>query len=490
MTDNSDFMARYLPPENAERREHAAPTHRDTDDVSMPDPRMPDPGPRPRIQLPPRYEVGPPPDGGLEFAPPPPADDASPAPGRGGDEGAHSRPLTPPPGTGQAPSAAASHADQGAAPSAARGDGGGVPANSGPVTESPAPIPSMPQLDQRKQAPQPPQRWKPSVDPAERWAPRADPQGVASAPARHIQVEEVVKTRREPATMGWRKAVHVSTGTLVNLGAGPHEQRLRDWTALIKSNIPGNYQIAVVSVKGGVGKTRLTAGVGTVFAKVRGEHVIAVDADTTYGGLGQFVDPKMTKTVREFLADEDAVTHPKTRLYTGLNKQGLEVLAGHQNVASEFTFDTATFFDTISRTRRIYQLCLVDCAEKMHHEVFKAVLSASDALMIVGTCTAEGGLAVEKTVDWLAARRGHELLKRSVIVLNDAHRSANKKFISYVSETVGKRVRAVKTVPWDAHLRDAATLDYPALHKRTQLALMELAAELACGFPTAGALTG
>ena len=43
-------------------------------------------------------------------------------------------------------------------------------------------------------------------------------------PARHIQVDEVVKRRRPPATMGWRKAVYTSTGTLVNLGAGPHER--------------------------------------------------------------------------------------------------------------------------------------------------------------------------------------------------------------------------------------------------------------------------
>ena len=133
---------------------------------------------------------------------------------------------------------------------------------------------------------------------------------------------------------------------------------------------------------------------------------------------------------------------------------------------------------------------MLTAQRRWKHEVFKAVLigvRCADDRWIMQRC---GWLAVETTVEWLAARRGHELLKRSVIVLNDAHRSANKKFISHVSETVGKRVRAVKTVPWDAHLRDADTLDFPALRKRTQLALMELAAELAGGFPTAGALTG
>ena len=113
----------------------------------------------------------------------------------------------------------------------------------------------------------------------------------------------------------------------------------------------------------------------------------------------------------------------------------------------------------------------------------------SDALMVVGSCNVDGGLAVETTLDWLAARNGHELLKRSVIVLNDAYRCANSKFLTHVTHTLGSRVHAVKTIPWDAHLRDAATLDFAALRRRTQLALIDLAAELAGGFPTAGALT-
>ena len=379
-----------------------------------------------------------------------------------------------------------SHPERSAAPRPGFHAGDGA-ANGGRIDQPPAPIPSRPQFDEPVQ--EPVEQWQPAVDAVDRWAPRADPAAAPVTPTRPIQVDEVVKKRRPPATMGWRKAVYSSTGTLVNLGAGPHERQLRDWTKQIRSNIAGNYQIATVSVKGGVGKTKVTAGVGTLFAQVRGERVIAIDADTTYGGLGVFVDPTKTATVREYLADRRPVTHPRTRLYTGVNAQGLEVLASHQNVASEFEFDKKALDETLGRTRRIYQLCLVDTAE-MQNDVFKAVLSAADALMIVGSCNAAGLRAVETTVEWLAARRGHELLQRSVIVLNDAGRSLNKRFVSHVNQTVGKRVKAVKVIPWDAHLRDADTLDFPALRKRTQLAFMELAAELAGGFPTAGALTG
>jgi MinD-like ATPase involved in chromosome partitioning or flagellar assembly len=357
-----------------------------------------------------------------------------------------------------------------------------------PASEQPSQI-SFKQRFDESTAPPLPRGWA-RVDPAERWAPRAVP-GTADSPAgRHIQLDEVVKQRREPAEMGWRKAVYLSTGHLLNLGAGPAERRLLGWKARIVANIPGNYQITAISVKGGVGKTRVTAGVGSVFAELRKQPVIAIDANPTYGGLGRLIDPRIQTSVRDFLAAEDLIDYPRARYYTGQNKQGLEVLAGNQNVANPMALEARTFTDALSRARRFYQLALIDCGAEIEHPVIPAVLSASDALMIVGSCSVEGGLAVETTIDWLAARNGHELLKRSVVVLNDCYRSANKDFIDHVRQTLGRRVHSVKTIPWDAHLRDAVTLDFPALRRRTQLALMELAAELAGGFPTAGALAG
>ncbi|SOJ57041.1 ESX-1 secretion-associated protein EspI [Mycobacterium simulans] len=504
MTDNSDFMSRYLPPENPEQhREHAAPADDLTEEVSLSDLRLHEPAapqppqvPSPQLPAPPvaKYEfASPPAPGGPAQGAWPPVPDTG-APPASGTEGAHAAP--PPPAAPYGPPARPSSVPppQTGHPNAvpwSRAPGMDVSPPSGPISQQPAPIPPRPQFDQRNQAPAPPQRWAPPrIDPTQRWAPRADLQTAGSAPTRHVQVEEVFKRRREPAEIGWRKAVYACTGGLVNLGAGPYERQLRDWKARVTSNIPGNYQIASVSVKGGVGKTRVIAGVGTVFADVRGEHPIAIDGDTTYGGLGRFVDPKALTSIRDFLAAKEVVVdYPKARHFTGQNPQGLEVLAGNQNVANPMDLDAATFFETISLARRFYQLTLVDCGSEVETEFFKAVLSVSDALMIIGSCTAEGGLAIETTVDWLAARNGHELLKRSVIVLNDTHDSANKAFIAHITETVGPRVRSVKVIPWDPHLRDADTLDFPALRKRTKLAFLELAAELAEGFPTAGALS-
>lgn len=308
----------------------------------------------------------------------------------------------------------------------------------------------------------------------------------SSVPA-PLRAEDVVPTRKIPPDMGWRKAVYVGSGHTVNLGAGPAENQLRDQIALIKTNIPGNYQVAVLGLRGGVGKTRTTAGIGTAYASYRTEPVICIDANPCYGTLGRVVDPSTTSTIREFLADADVTTYPKARQYTGKNEQGLEVLAANQNVANPL-FLAADRFDAImARTCRFYQLSMIDCGPIIEHPVMEAILHTADALVIVGTMNYDGAIGAETTINWLAAHNFHELLRRSVLILNDVHDSADKTFVTKVRETMGRRVGGVTTVPFDAHLRDGAVLDFDALKRTTRLAYIELAAWLAQGFQSARA---
>lgn len=298
-----------------------------------------------------------------------------------------------------------------------------------------------------------------------------------------LRAEDVVQPRKLPPEMGWRKAVYVSSGKTINLGAGPAEQRLRDHIDAIKTNIPGNYLIGVVCVRGGVGKTRTTAGLGTAFATYRTEPVIAIDANPTYGSLGRVVDPAASASIREFLADASLQTYPMARHYTGKNKEGLEVLAANQNVANPFDLSPGAFNAVLNRVRRFYQLSIIDCGPEIEHPVMQAVLSQVDSLVIVGTMNFDGAAAAETTIKWLASRSEYQgLLRRSALVLNDVYDCADKDFLAKVRETIGQGVAGTTMIPWDSHLRDSAQLDFPALRRHTQLAYIELAAWLSQGF--------
>lgn len=304
----------------------------------------------------------------------------------------------------------------------------------------------------------------------------------SNAPA--LRAEDVVAARKLPPEMGWRKAVYVGSAKTINLGAGPTEQRLRDQIDLIKTNIPGNYLIGVVCVRGGVGKTRTTAGVGTAYAIHRkNEPVLAIDANPTYGALGRLIDPTATASIREFLSDQNLHSYPMARHYTGKNKPGLEVLAANQNVTNPFDLSPEAFKAVLGRVRRFYQLALVDCGPEIEHPVMQAVLSHVDALIIVGTMNFDGAAAAETTIKWLAARSEYQaLLRRSALVLNDVYNCADKDFVAKVRETIGQRVGGVTSIPWDKHLRDSPQLDWDALRRETQYAYLGVAAWLAQGF--------
>jgi MinD-like ATPase involved in chromosome partitioning or flagellar assembly len=355
------------------------------------------------------------------------------------------------------------------------------------------PQPNPAELRATAAAPEGPPRWTLSPERAQAtpatspWGHNPDADGESQWQASQpLRFDELVKSRKLPPEMGWRKMVYTLTGHLVNLGAGPAERRLRDQIAAIGANIPGNYQIGVVSVTGGIGKTRTTAGIGTAFALYRTEPVVAIDANPTYGNLGRLIDPHATASIREFMADAQMVAYPRARSYTGKNPKGLEVLAGNQNMANPLALSAKLFTDTLSRTQRFYQLALIDCGPDIEHPAMEGVFSAADALVIVGAMNFDGAFAAEQTINWLITRNAHELLRRSVVVLNDVYHCRNEKFVTAVRNSLGPRVGAVKIIPWDAHLRDGAVLDFDALRRSTRLAYIDLAAWLAQGFATAG----
>ncbi len=73
--------------------------------------------------------------------------------------------------------------------------------------------------------------------------------------------------------------VWVVTFGLWNVGESPADVRRAELVARVNQTIRGDYKIAMLSMKGGVGKTTTTVGLGSTFASLRGDHVVAADAN-------------------------------------------------------------------------------------------------------------------------------------------------------------------------------------------------------------------
>lgn len=138
----------------------------------------------------------------------------------------------------------------------------------------------------------------------------------------------MLRPQSEPPSAGFRRALFRLTGGLVNLSPSAAELREQELTARVKAPVAGCRRIAVVSRKGGVGKTTTTLMLGHTFASLRGDRVIALDGNPDAGSLGYRVRRETTNTVMSLLAHRDEIQrYGDIRAFTSQAPTRLEVVA-------------------------------------------------------------------------------------------------------------------------------------------------------------------
>jgi len=384
-----------------------------------------------------------------------------------------------------------------------------------PAPESPPPPPPPPLEPQRFGPPQgPPPQWpqqpqqphpgwhqgppqRPGPQPPgpppgySSWQgppPGPDPRVAPSAPtgsyADRIRADDLVPARRPVPGSGWRRAVYKLTFGLVNPGPSPQEIRLAELEARVKVVMRGHYKVGVMG-KGGVGKTTVSASIGSVFAELRQEdRVVAVDADTAFGKLGSRVDPKAMGSYWELAADQHLETFADVRSRVGNNSAGLFVLAGEASPARRRVLDPAVYREATARLDRYFSITVVDCSSTMDSPVTQEVLRDLDALVVVSSPWVDGAAAAGQTLDWLANRGLTNLLRRTVVVLNDSDGHADKRTRAILAQQFAGQGQVVVEVPFDPHLRPGGVIDGTAvMSEPTRRKFVEVAAALAEHFP-------
>jgi MinD-like ATPase involved in chromosome partitioning or flagellar assembly len=297
---------------------------------------------------------------------------------------------------------------------------------------------------------------------------------------------QLLRQTKRPPQSGWRRAVYVMTGRTVNLGESPADQVRRELIARINQPLHGCYKIAMLSLKGGVGKTTTTTALGSTFASLRGDRVIAVDANPDRGTLSQKIPLETTATVRHLLRDAQRIRrYADVRSYTSQGPSRLEVLASEQDPAVSEAFSEDDYRRTVNLLEHFYNIVLTDCGTGLMHSAMKGVLDLADSLVIVSSGSIDGARSASATLDWLDAHGYRLLVARSVAVINSVRPRAGKVDLDRVSEHFAARCRAVCRIPFDPHLEEGAEIELDQLSAATRLALLELAATVADDFPHA-----
>jgi MinD-like ATPase involved in chromosome partitioning or flagellar assembly len=298
-----------------------------------------------------------------------------------------------------------------------------------------------------------------------------------------IDEAEITHPDRFAPPSGWRRAVHKATGGHVNPGASRKDRQQDHLLAEIRQPIVGDFRIAVLSIKGGVGKTTTTFGLGSALATVRHDRVIAVDANPDRGTLGERVGDLSTRsTVRDLLSDPNINRYADVRNHTLMATSRLEVLASEQDPAVSEVFGADDYRRTVDILRHYYNIILTDCGTGIMHSAMSAVLDLAHTIVLVSSPAIDAARSASATLDWLV-QHGHSGLVREAHVVLSASRPGSAALkLDKVYEHFQSRCRSIHLIPFDPHLAEGADVDFGRLNPATRQAYLELAGSVAENF--------
>jgi putative peptide zinc metalloprotease protein len=281
---------------------------------------------------------------------------------------------------------------------------------------------------------------------------------------------------------GWRRAVYGGSGHLLNPGPSAAEQRRHELERRLRTPIKGSHRVVVMSRKGGVGKTTISLARGSTFAMLRGDRVIAVDANPDAGNLAHRVAPPHDRTITDVLSDLDTITSYATlRSYTAQAAESrLEVLASDDDPRIWTALDRNDYHRLIQLLDRFYNLIVLDTGTGILDSANQGLLTEADQIVLVVRSGLDGGRSGALTLDWMDEHGFDDLVSRAVVVVNAQRNGAAPPDL--MRRHFEKRCEHVVTVPWDDALEQGALTDMSSLDRKTRESLVDIAAAVADNF--------
>jgi len=304
--------------------------------------------------------------------------------------------------------------------------------------------------------------------------------GIATSAA-DLTDETIVRSAAARPTTGWRRALFSVSAGRINPGISEAEAARNVLLRRTRRHLPGTHQIAVTSLKGGVGKTTVSAVLALTLAEYRGDRVIALDANPDAGTLADRLTGEIGVTVRHMLANISSIDSlTAVSQYTSLAGR-LQVLASEQDPAMSEAFNRSEYEQICAVLARFYNIVITDSGTGLVHSAMEGTLALADSLVVVGAPTVDAASRASKTLDWLAAHGYKEQVADAVVVLC-CDRASPEIDQHHVYNHFQRRCRAVVQIPYDSHLATGGRLDLKAMQRNTQAAFLELGALIADEF--------
>ncbi|MDT0549940.1 MinD/ParA family protein [Streptomyces lonegramiae] len=269
-------------------------------------------------------------------------------------------------------------------------------------------------------------------------------------------------------------------------GAKKEEAERQRKLDLIRTPVLSCYRMAVISLKGGVGKTTTTTALGATLASERTDKILAIDANPDAGTLGRRVRRETGATIRELVqAIPYLRNYMDIRRFTSQAPSGLEIIANDVDPAVSTTFNDEDYRRVIDVLGRQYPVILTDSGTGLLYSAMRGVLDLADQLIIVSTPSVDGASSASTTLDWLNANGYAELVSRSITVISGVRETGKMIKIEDIVAHFRTRCRGVQVVPFDEHLAVGAEVDLDMMRPKTREAYFNLSAMVAEDFARA-----
>ena len=281
----------------------------------------------------------------------------------------------------------------------------------------------------------------------------------------------------------WRRIVYAATRGVINLGDGKKTRARKELMRRIAAPIPGRVRfVPVLSRKGGVGKTTVTALLGMALADARDDRVVAIDANPDRGTLAERISKPSGKTVRDLVRGHAGITgYADMTAHVTRDTTRLDVLASDADPHVADAFSDQNYRDVADIAQHYYSLVLTDTGTGIIHSVMDATLDLGDQIVIVSGISVDEARLAAETLTWLETNGHEQLAQNAVVVINQDRPGTPLVRLDELESHFRSRVRDVVRIPYDAGIATGSAISFHDLDRTTCDAARRLAATVVEG---------
>jgi MinD-like ATPase involved in chromosome partitioning or flagellar assembly len=297
-----------------------------------------------------------------------------------------------------------------------------------------------------------------------------------------------VKEQKPRPRGGIRGAIYSMTGGAWNLGPGTKQRQEEELGRRISRQLQGSYNTAILSLKGGIGKTSTTVGVGLTLAEHRGDAPCAIDANPDSGdlverALGEGIYQQASpRTITDLLENIESIKS-LTALSRYMHHAGrLHLIAGEQDPEVSDSLTAEEYLQIRELISAYYSVALTDCGTGVTHNAMSGILQSADNLVIAAGYAVSGAKRARSTLQWLASHGYEDLARNAIVVITDKDEVSSRVDKDAIEEHLAGICRELIAVPHDRGVADGDLVTLDVLKPETRRAYKEIAAAIVDGY--------